>query len=760
MQVDILLVSGSQSCIESVQRAFEGHGSGTTLSVARSLSDARRFLATIVPDAVIADSDLSDGRGLDLVSGEGELGPFPLLLLAEDEKALQSSSDLPPVTVEPISRANHALAAMPRIVNRILCKWQLARQHRQAADKCWRLERLVKAITDNVSNVLYVRDAQSERIVLASRAGLQLINLQSSDNPGEPSGSTLESQPFAELDRQALEQSVPISRDQETIATPVGDRIMRTRRVPIVDQRGRPELLLGVAEDITDRIKAEAAFQESEQRYRDLVNSLNEGVALVDKNEIVQFCNPALAEVFDFDTPAELVHRSLLDFIPGRQRVTVEQENERRRQGESSRYELDITTVLGRQKRIMLSVSPRFASGQYCGSLALVLDVSTAQATGDEVSASAQKDSPAAVVAEIAHDFNNVLYAISGNISLAKEDQAGRPDTLVLLEQAEVAIERAEQIVRKLHNQVDSPTSHHRTDDVASVIGEVTRQVLMGSAVSLSLSVPDNLPPVAIEECQVYRILNNLLANAVDAMPDGGRLSVSCSVDMARETISGVTPDGAYLRLTIADTGLGIPDSRLERIFEPYFTTKVNGRGVGLASVRSIVAECRGRITVDSRLGHGTTFTILLPLALTANELERPARDEGASRGGLIMVVDPDEDIRHEAAAILRYLNYEPLLVKTARAALDRVGSIMLSDQPVDVVVIDEKVVADETDESAVTQLHRIDPDLIIILAGNSDLLMVHEPERFGCQAIMNKPFRSGAFDQVLAELLKGKVRQ
>jgi PAS domain S-box-containing protein len=213
----------------------------------------------------------------------------------------------------------------------------------------------------------------------------------------------------------------------------------------------------------------------------------------------------------------------------------------------------------------------------------------------------------------IAHDFNNLLVSISGNISLAMLDLGPKTSAYQLLEGAEKASIRAQDLTRQLltfskgRNPVKQPVA------VGDLIREVTGFTVFGSRVKFFFSLPEDLWRADVDEGQIGQVIHNLIINADHAMPKGGTITISCENAVVGSPSKLPLRQGNYVRINVRDHGVGIPKEHLPKIFDPYFTTKQTGSGLGLAMVHSIISQHNGHIFAESAPGKGTTFIIYLP---------------------------------------------------------------------------------------------------------------------------------------------------
>jgi len=260
--------------------------------------------------------------------------------------------------------------------------------------------------------------------------------------------------------------------------------------------------------------------------------------------------------------------------------------------------------------------SPILEGENILGAVIAFRDITERKKLQDEFLRLQQLESIGILAGGIAHDFNNLLQAIMGNISFAKMLLPPQDKVSSILDEAEKAAYRARELSYRLITFSKGGSPVKTTVSIAKVINQAVKFSLRGRKCKLELSIPDQLLLVA-DENQMLQVFNDMLTNACEAMPEGGLLRISVKDAIVSEQDNLPLPAGKYLKISIQDTGCGIPEKQLARIFDPYFTTKEmgssKGMGLGLSICHSIIIKHGGHITVESKVGEGTTFHIYLP---------------------------------------------------------------------------------------------------------------------------------------------------
>ncbi len=368
----------------------------------------------------------------------------------------------------------------------------------------------------------------------------------------------------------------------------------------------------------------------------------------------------------------------------------------------------------------------------------------------------------------IAHDFNNLLTAILGNLSLSLFKPDLDSEIVERLTTAKKASLRAQDLAQQLLTFAKGGAPIKHTASVAQLIRDTVGFSLRGSNVRSEFEIPDDLWPAEIDAGQISQVIQNLAINADQAMPAGGTLSVSCSnFELAAEhSRLGLTP-GRYLKISVKDEGIGIPESKLNKIFDPYFTTKPKGSGLGLATSYSIMKNHGGFIDVVSRPGSGTCFHLFLPASSNALPAEaetiskRPVPDGGGrskrrkNRGARVLVLDDEQVICALVTCALAPLGYEVAEANDAASAIRMYSEAMEQGRRFDVVISDLTIPGGMGGREAVKRLREIDPQVkAIVSSGYATDPVMSAYRDYGFCAMIAKPYEIEALGAVVADVL------
>ena len=358
----------------------------------------------------------------------------------------------------------------------------------------------------------------------------------------------------------------------------------------------------------------------------------------------------------------------------------------------------------------------------------------------------------------IAHDFNNILTGIVGNISFAQVFLDPTHKSHKPLAAAEKATERAGELAHQLLTFARGGEPVKKVFSVQHLVNETVSLVLHGSNVKGTIDIPDSIHAIKADEGQISQVFNNIIINATQAMSGGGTLTVTAHNITLCDNATLSLPPGTYIRLTFVDNGCGIPDENLKRIFDPYFTTKSTGNGLGLASVHSIIIRHGGHIGVSSASKKGTTFTIHLPSigeTFSKYQTDSISQTTGNHAGGSILVMDDEEMIRDMTTQMLAYLGYQVTSCENGTEAISAYKTALQSGTPFSAVIMDLTIPGGMGGKETAEHIHAIDPKAcLIVSSGYSNDPIMSDYGSYGFSAAVAKPYKISEFGQLLSSLL------
>ena len=362
----------------------------------------------------------------------------------------------------------------------------------------------------------------------------------------------------------------------------------------------------------------------------------------------------------------------------------------------------------------------------------------------------------------IAHDFNNLLTVMMGNLSLAGLDENLTEDSVKSLRTAEKAAVRARDLTQQLLTFAKGGAPIRGAVSLPEVVREVAEFALRGAKTRCEFEIPADLWPANADKGQIGQVVQNIVINAMQAMSVGGLIKISLRNETVGAELSQMMTPGRYVHLAITDHGPGISPEDLQRIFDPYFTTKKQGNGLGLATVYSIVKKHLGHISAESVPGQGTTFKIWLPAAKNEAVPEiipvLAAPTDTGRKTARVLFMDDEESICHLGSAILRRIGKEVTTVTEGAQALQEFERARQAGQPYDLVILDLTIPGGMGGRETMQRLLQLDPEIkAIVSSGYSNDLVLSDYQAHGFCGMISKPYDIADFTHAVERVLKGE---
>lgn len=414
----------------------------------------------------------------------------------------------------------------------------------------------------------------------------------------------------------------------------------------------------------------------------------------------------------------------------------------------------------GTEKNVSHTLAPIRDKAGRTGGLVLVFHDITKQLQMEDELVRAQKlESLGILAGGIAHDFNNILSGILMKTQLALRALGKGNDPTRFLTSVEDATQLATGLTQQLLTFAKGGEPIKETLLLKELLLETAVFSLRGSKVRCKFEISEDLWPCEVDKGQLSQVINNLVINAVQAMPNGGTIRVEAeNVQLASDQSLGDLPEGAYVKVSVHDEGVGIAPADLGRIFDPYFTTKAKGHGLGLTTSHSIIEKHGGRITVQSELEKGSTFTLYLPAVPKGDEKTPDKIDVVAHGTGRVLVMDDERIIRDSIGELLGELGYRTEFANDGAQALALYERALTEGDPILAVIMDLTIAGGMGGKEAIQKLLAIDPTAsAIVCSGYSKDPVMADFRSYGFSAVLVKPFRIEEVSRVLAEVQESK---
>jgi PAS domain S-box-containing protein len=504
--------------------------------------------------------------------------------------------------------------------------------------------------------------------------------------------------------------------------------------------------------EISERLHAEEALSKSEDMYRTIFENTGTATIIVEEDTTIFLANAEYERLTGYSKEETQGRISWTHFASESDLPKMLEHHSQRRINPDvvpKKYEFELIDRHGNSKTVLATVGMIPGSKR---SVASFIDTTDQKKLEERFFRADKLESVGILAGGIAHDFNNILGAVVGNISLAKM-YAKDARIHERLEEAEKACMRAKDLTYQLLTFSKGGDPVKRATSIWEIIKESADFALRGSNVRCDFNVEENKWLIDGDAGQISQVINNIIINAKQAMPTGGAIRASLN----NITLSGAydlpLQPGKYIKISIQDHGTGIPKEHLPKVFDPYFTTKQSGSGLGLATSYSIISKHDGYIDVESELGVGTTFHIYLP----ASEKEPAATDRFQKNSlngkGKVLLMDDEQIIRDVAAQMLAHLGYTAASTKDGLEAIKVFREAMEAGEPFDGVILDLTIPGGMGGVDAIGKLKEIDPSIkAIASSGYSNDPVMADFKKFGFTGVIAKPYRIDELAKVVAE--------
>ena len=514
-----------------------------------------------------------------------------------------------------------------------------------------------------------------------------------------------------------------------------------TRKIPVFEGSAVIRVIT-IIRDISERVIMEHAVEENAKRFRELAELLPETICEASLDGRISYVNKNGLEKFEYTGEDVAAGLSVYDMIlPEQVPLAMAQQEPLIQQKLLRNIEYTAVTKTGKKFPVLITTSLVEKENIPSGVRSVVVDISRRKKDEEERQKTQRLESIGILAGGIAHDFNNILTAVLGNISVLRMQTDKHDPRYEILDAARKASLRASDLTRQLLTFSRGGDPVLRVSSVEELTRDCVGFVLRGSNVGCRFYFSRDLRLVNIDRGQISQVIQNIVINANQVMNEGGMIYISGkNIDHVKSKKNPLET-GSYVRLSFRDTGDGIPGEILGKIFDPYFSTKCSGNGLGLAIVYSILKKHNGQVTVTSKEGKGTTFRIYLPAS--KGSLPDKVKAHPVSKGtGKILLMDDEEDIREMMLLMLSGLGYQAVLAADGEEAVRLYQREMDSDEPFDIVILDLTVPGGVGGQEAIRRIKKINPGVrAVVSTGYSNDSVVRNYRDFGFSGVISKPF-------------------
>jgi PAS domain S-box-containing protein len=596
--------------------------------------------------------------------------------------------------------------------------------------------------------------------------GRELVGYRFSKLVPKSYGSELDAQPvpcnWEQMVKRTGTTTLALGRSRTLVSFPIEISLSQME----VDQK---KLYVAMVRDVTERKRFEKEIAAEKESLAVTLRSIGDGVITTDvEGKIIMLNNEA--ERLTGWSSRDAIGQSLKSVFNVAIDLAAQARTQKsgyRNQAQSILLSLPdnatLTSRKGSEHVIEQVASPiRDNKNEVAGVVLVFRDITERQRNETERRKAEALEQLGLLAGGIAHDFNNLLTAIIGNISLASLLLPPDNELNTRLVDAKNASLRARDLAQQLLTFARGGAPIKKTASIGKLIQDTVSFSLRGSHSRSEFTFGADLWPAEIDAGQISQVIANLVVNADQAMPNGGTLRVSSDnfsySPATGPAIADLTP-GDYIRITIRDEGGGIPEEYLKRIFDPYFTTKSKGTGLGLATTYSIVKNHNGLITVDSELHTGSTFTVYLPAALhqelPAEQAEPPTMAEVIPGSGRVLVVDDEEAIRALVDFTLAHLGYQVTQAESALEGVNIYRQKFEGGERFDAVILDLTLPGGMGGKEALKKLIEIDPTVnAIVSSGYATDATMSRYQDFGFRGVIAKPYEAAELGKIVHEVI------
>ena len=517
-----------------------------------------------------------------------------------------------------------------------------------------------------------------------------------------------------------------------------------------------------LAAEMQGRMRSADKLQTYMERFRSVVQSATDGILLIDESNKIVFWNSGAEKIFGYS--ANEILGLQLEILVG--------------EGDREEFKKNVEGVLVAGKTDLpcgfvelsglrrdcsefpMEISLAFwKANKACFVTGIIRDATLRKNMENELFNAQKLKSVGVLASGIAHEFNNLLTIIIGNIEVAKNDLHAVDKGSANLDRAEEACQRGAGLTQRLLTFSKGGKPVRSAVSIGPILLEAVKFSLSGADISCEFSISEDVNPLEVDKRQVIQVVQNLIVNAQEAMPNGGIIRIAADNIVISESSELPLSSGDYAKIVIEDGGVGIAEDALQKIFDPFYSTKQLGTGLGLSVAYSIVNSHQGHITCESSLGSGTTFSLYLPTIHVESMAKKKAVNSmAACIGKRILVMDDEVYVREYISIALKTAGYLVESAENGEDAIKIYKSAYTAGNRFDLVILDLTVINGMGGGvEAIKLLLQIDPDVkAIIVSGYANDPVMAEYRQYGFHGVVRKPFKIKELHSVIQMTIQG----
>jgi len=633
----------------------------------------------------------------------------------------------------------------------------------RAEESLRKSEEKLRAYLDNISDTIWLIDADLNMVYI-SPGVTRMLNILPEDLLDHPSSLLIHPDDLGVVtgaQRYVMAHPGEPHTVQYRVRNKTGNWIhVESTGINMMDNPAVNGVLVAMR-DITERRQAEMKLRESENFIRNILDTVDEGFIAIDRDFRILTANKAycsqVAESCDTVIGRhcyEISHRTLRPCYEEGEECAVRHVFET---GEPHTALHKHPDARGSILYVETKAFPiKDSSGAVTSVIETVNNITEKYLLEEEQLKTQKLEAIGTLAGGIAHDFNNLLQGIFGYIAMAKLTLDQKDKSLHMLEQAEKALQMSVDLTTQLLTFSKGGSPVKKKIQLESVIENSVKFALSGSRAEYCIMLEEDLFGVEADEGQVGQVIQNIVLNADQAMPLGGMIMIAArNLLSLNKGMPHLPRGGKYVEISVRDSGSGIAAPYLRKIFDPYFTTKEKGSGLGLATSYSIIRNHGGFIDVTSEPGKGSTFIVCLPAIEAGKEaLAAPAVAQ-ASHKGKILVMDDEEMIRNIAGEMIKALGHDVDFASCGETAIEKYEAAKKAGNPFDIVILDLTIRGGLGGKETLEKLLAIDPGIrAIVSSGYSDDAVISDYHNYGFKSRLAKPYKIGELRNMLNSLL------